>query len=211
MNNKTDYFEDIRTIKKIMEDSSRFLSLSGLSGVFAGLFALAGAVVAYVLILKGELNLDAKFFEKLGQSELYDLKLKMILDAAVVLILALGVCILFSYRKSVRQGVRIWTPISKRLLVNFIVPILTGGVFILILCFENQWQLLVPSMLIFYGLALVNAGKFTYNEVFYLGILEILIGLTSSLFPALGIWFWCVGFGLLHIFYGLILYRKYKG
>jgi len=65
-------------------------------------------------------------------------------------------------------------------------------------------------LLIFYGLALVDAGKFTYGEVFYLGILEIITGLVSAFFPSLGLFFWIFGFGVLHVIYGLVMYRKYE-
>jgi hypothetical protein len=138
------------------------------------------------------------------------LKIEFLAEALIVLALALGVSVFFSYRKSVKKGLRIWTPVSKRLLVNLFVPIVTGGILILILYFQHHWQLIIPSMLIFYGLGLVNAGKFTFNEVFYLGVLEITIGLFSGIFPVYGIIFWCFGFGLLHIVYGLAMYRKYE-
>jgi hypothetical protein len=211
MNSKSDYFEDIKTIKKIMEESSRFLSLSGLSGVFAGLIALAGGVIAFFLILNCQALLKNAYFARLSQEETCILKLWLITDAALVLILALGVSFYFSYRKAIRQGLKIWTSISRRMLISFIVPLVTGGIFILILSCENQWQLIVPAMLIFYGLSLVNAGKFTYSEVFYLGLIEIFIGLSSAVFPGYGLYFWCLGFGFLHIAYGLIMYRKYEG
>jgi predicted lysophospholipase L1 biosynthesis ABC-type transport system permease subunit len=43
--------DELKTIRKIMEESTRFLSLSGLSGIFAGFFAIAGAMVAWFIIL----------------------------------------------------------------------------------------------------------------------------------------------------------------
>jgi hypothetical protein len=104
-----------------------------------------------------------------------------------------------------------WTPVSKRLLISMLIPLVTGGIFIIILYIQNQWMLVVPAMLLFYGLALVNASKFTYSEVFYLGLIEILTGLLCTIFPVYGLVFWCFGFGLLHIGYGLTMYRKYEG
>jgi hypothetical protein len=147
----------------------------------------------------------------LSIKETNTMKILLIIDAILVLIIAIGVSIYFSYKKSIRQGLKMWTPVSKRLLINLLVPLITGGIFIIILFIENQWQLIVPAMLIFYGLALVSAGKFTYNEVFYLGIFEILAGLCSAIWPEYGIFFWCFGFGVLHIAYGLFMYRKYEG
>jgi hypothetical protein len=64
-------------------------------------------------------------------------------------------------------------------------------------------------MLIFYGLALINASKYTYNDIRYLGISELLIGLCSTLFLGYGLFFWAAGFGLAHIVYGALMYFKY--
>jgi hypothetical protein len=75
---------------------------------------------------------------------------------------------------------------------------------------QNNIQLIVPCFLIFYGLALVNAGKFTFGEIFYLGILQIVTGLVSAFVPGWGLIFWIFGFGVLHIIYGLAMYRKYE-
>jgi hypothetical protein len=211
MDSKSNHFEDLRFIKKIMEESSRFLSLSGLSGVFAGLTALTGGAVAYIAILKSKnLGID-QYFINLSTKEISTLRIQLILDAILVLVLAVTVSLYFSIRKARLQGLKMWTPVSKRLLVNFAVPLVTGGFFIIILYIGNQWHLLVPAMLIFYGLALVNAGKFTYSEIFYLGLIEIVTGLISAIFPGFGIFFWCFGFGILHITYGLFMYRKYEG
>ena len=210
MESKSDYFEDLKIIKKVMEDSSRFLSLSGLSGLFAGLVALAGAAVAIFAFLNSRMVLSSGYFNGLPTHELNILKIKLMIDALIVLGLAAGVSLYFSYKKSVRNGIKIWTPVSRRLIINFLVPLLAGGIFIIILYLQNFWQLVIPSMLIFYGLALVNAGKFTYSEVFYLGLTEIITGLFAAVFPEYGILFWAFGFGLLHIIYGLLMYRKYE-
>jgi hypothetical protein len=210
MENRMDYSDDIKTIKKIMEESSRFLSLSGLSGLFAGLIALIGGAMAFFLIFESNLHLNHDYFVSLTVSQVSSVRMWLIIDSLLVLISAIGVSVFFSYRKSILKNLKIWTPVSKRMLVNVFVPLIAGGIFIIILDIEKQWQLIVPAMLVFYGLALVNAGKFTYSEVFYLGLFEISIGLASAFFPEFGLFFWCVGFGILHIVYGLMMYRKYE-
>lgn len=211
MDSKLQYFEDLKSIKKIMEESSRFLSLSGLSGLFAGLTALLGATAACIIIFKTNIFTDNEYFKNLSVQETDTLKIQLAIDAFLVLLIAVGMSAFFSYRKARKQNLKIWTPVSKRLLTNLLVPLVSGGIFIFILFSESQWQLIVPSMLIFYGLALVNAGKFTYSEVFYLGIFEIITGLCSAFFPVYAIFFWSFGFGILHIAYGLFMYRKYEG
>ena len=210
MESNQDYFEDIKTIKKIMEESSRFLSLSGLSGLFAGSFALLGGVTAYLIFIENKELFFNEYINKIPFEESGSTAIKILLVALIVLTLAVGSALYFSFKRAKAQGVKIWTPISKRLLLNFLIPLIAGGAFVSILIFESQWQLVVPSMLIFYGLALVNSGKFTYSEVFYLGLAEIITGLAAAFFPEYVLLSWCFGFGLLHIIYGLIMYRKYE-
>lgn len=208
MKDRSKSFEDLDTIRTIMENSTKFLSLSGLGGVFTGLIAIAGAAVAFFMIFKGNFSTD--FFSALTTAEINLIQNQSIIDALVVLIAAIAVSYLLSYRKAGLKGLRMWTPVSKRLLVSMIVPLASGGILIFILYLQNQFNLIIPSMLIFYGLALVNAGKFTYSEVFYLGLFEIITGLAAAALPEFGIFFWGLGFGFLHIAYGLLLYRKYE-
>ena len=210
MDNKTSYLEDLKIIRKVMEESSRFLTLSGLSGIFAGIIALIGAAIAYFIILKtGTIKYD-EYFRSLSIKDTDVLRLQLLLDGLTVLFLALGASLFFSIRKAQKTGVRIWTSVSKRMLISLLIPLFTGGVVIVALLIQKQVWLIVPSMLLFYGLALINAGKFTFNEVFYLGLSEILTGLFSLFFPDFGIWFWAFGFGILHITYGSIMFRRYE-
>lgn len=208
MKSKSQSYEDLDTIRKIMEKSTRFLSLSGLSGVFAGLIALAGSAVAFFLIFKGHIRNE--YFSGLSSGELNIIRFSLILDAIIVLTLAIAISLYFSYRKALRQGSGIWTPVSRRLLLSMFVPLATGGILIIIMYTENLFQFIIPSMLIFYGLALVSAEKFTFSEIFYLGLFEIVLGLIAALIPEFGIFIWAVGFGFLHIIYGLVMYRKYE-
>jgi predicted lysophospholipase L1 biosynthesis ABC-type transport system permease subunit len=210
MDNKSKYSDDLMVIKKMMEESTRFLSLSGLSGIFAGFVALAGSVAAHLIILKTKTSILDGFLISLSLQESGKMKTLLIADALFVVLLALAGSYYFSYTKSVKKGLKVWTPVSKRLLVNLFVPLIAGGFFILMLYIANQWLLIVPAMLIFYGLALVNAGKFTFSEVFYLGITEIFIGFLAGIFQGSPLLFWTFGFGLLHIGYGLFMYRKYE-
>jgi len=210
MKSDTKSIDDIKAIRKIMEESSRFLSLSGLSGVFAGVTAIAGALVAYFFILdNGSIHYD-EYFRSLSAKETFSLRWKLIADAASVLVLSILFSLYFSIKKAKRDGKNFWTPVSRRMLINLLIPLATGGIFVIVLLYQNHIQLIVPVFLIFYGLALVNAGKFTFSEIFYLGILEIITGLLSAFFPGWGVIFWIFGFGILHIIYGLVMYRKYE-
>ena len=103
-----------------------------------------------------------------------------------------------------------WDATSRRLLTSFAIPLIAGGIFCLAMLFHGMFVFIAPATLIFYGLALVNASKYTFTDVQYLGYLEILLGLISLFFLGWGLLFWTIGFGVLHIVYGLVMHRKYK-
>lgn len=210
MKNDINSLEDLKAIRKMMEESSRFLSLSGLSGVFAGITAIAGALVAYFFILDNGSIRYEDYLRVLSLQDSLVLRWQLMLDAAIVLLIAMAFALGLSIKKAKRGGKKFLTPTSLKLLINLLIPLVTGGVFIIVLLVQNNIQLIVPCFLIFYGLALVSAGKFTFDEIFYLGILEILTGLVSAFITGWGLIFWVFGFGILHIIYGLAMYRKYE-
>jgi hypothetical protein len=207
MDNRNDYIEDLKVIKRVMEESSRFLSLSGLSGLFIGLIALAGAVVAVYLIPGGKCLIPGSAEPCTAPGSL---KASLAIVSAIVVLLALGVALWFSRRNAARKGLKMWTSTSQRMLVNLFVPMVTGGVLIIITAHRGYYEAIIPFMLVFYGLGLVNAGKFTYGEIFWLGLIEITAGLLAAIFSSFALLFWCTGFGILHIVYGSIMYRKYE-
>jgi hypothetical protein len=210
MKSDSQSIEDIKAIRKIMEESTRFLSLSGLAGVSAGITAIAGALLAYFFILdKGNISYE-NYTSILSMHETVTLRWQLMAVAAIVLVVSVLFALYFSVNKAKKEGKNFFTPISRRMLANLLIPLVTGGIFILVLLFQNIIGLIIPCFLIFYGLALVNAGKFTFSEIFYLGIFEIITGLVAAFVPEWGLIFWVIGFGILHIVYGLAMYRKYE-
>lgn len=203
------HLENLSEIRSIMERSTGFLSLSGLSGVVAGLFALAGAAFAYWYIeIYNQLPTDEIVLTTQNfKTEFY---LVLFADAAIVLGVALAAGFFFTYRNTKKRGEKVWTSSSKRLIVNLFIPLVTGGVFILILIWHGIGFLISSTTLIFYGLALINASKYTLRDIRYLGFCEIILGLFSAWYIGYGIYFWALGFGILHIFYGAVMYFKYE-
>ncbi|MFC0181129.1 hypothetical protein SAMN04515674_11981 [Pseudarcicella hirudinis] len=196
------HLQDLTEIRSMMERSTRFISLSGLSGVFAGTFALTGAYFAYERILQEStdaLQNDSSLLRFIAT------------DGAIVLILSLSFSVYFTLRKAKKKSLKVWDNTSRRLLFNMAIPLVAGGLFSLILL-KHAPHLIDSATLIFYGLALVNASKYTYDEVRYLGYIEIILGLICGLLDEwrLGLLFWAVGFGVLHIIYGILMYRKYE-
>jgi len=131
-------------------------------------------------------------------------------DAAIVLILAISSGIFFTTRQARKKGLKMWDASSRRLLINMAIPLVAGGIFCLGLLYHDLFGLVAPATLVFYGLACLNASKYTLNDIRYLGILEITLGLIATFFLGFGLEFWAFGFGVLHIVYGLIMYYKYE-
>jgi len=208
--NSTTPREDLQTIREIMERSTRFLSLSGLSGIFAGVCALIGAAIAWFFMQdSGNLQYD-EYMHIPADWSTSGIRFYLALDAMLVLgIAALG-AFYFSRRKARKAGQKFWTNLTKRLLVNLLIPLVTGGIFTLILVFRNNLELVASVMLIFYGLSLVNAGKFTFSELHYLGLTEIVLGILAGVFIHHGLLFWTIGFGLMHIIYGTVMYYRHE-
>ena len=207
MKEEQDYIKDIAEMRSMMERSSKFLSLSGLAGVMAGIYALAGAYIAYAIFhFNPDLVIDST---QQPVSVAADL-LKVILLAIVVLILSIGTAIFLSYKKAAKRREKFWDATAKRLLINMAVPLVTGGLLILVLIAKGLVGFIVPFTLLFYGLALYNASKFTYEEVKGLGLVQMALGLIGCCFIEYGLLCWAIGFGLVHIIYGIYLHYRYE-
>jgi predicted lysophospholipase L1 biosynthesis ABC-type transport system permease subunit len=206
-----EHLQTLTEIRSLMERSSKFLSLSGLSGVSAGIIALIGATVVYVR-LRTDL-LQALSYQRI---ELYNdtahqaIREFLVTVAIVVLLTALLSGSYFTIRKARRQGLSVWNSSSQRLLWSLAVPLAAGGIFCLALLYYNMIWLAFPSTLIFYGLALLNGSKYTVRDVESLSYCEIGLGLLSLFWPGYNLLAWAVGFGVLHIVYGLAMYFKYE-
>ncbi len=197
---KEDYLNDLTAIKDLMNKSSRFFSLSGLSGILAGIYALIGAIISYYLVhtnYTNPLTLDSRTFTYI------------LITLASVAGLSMITAISLSTRKAKKNNEKLWNSTSKRLLTAFLIPLVSGGVYILIKLNNHHYGLTGALMLIFYGLALVNASKYTIGNVKYLGYIEIILGLICAAYPGLGFWFWVAGFGFAHIIYGALIYVKH--
>lgn len=200
------YHEDLSHIRSMMERSSRFISLSGLSGVFAGMVALFGAIYVYFVFEREGIN----YFDGNRNVFTESLVKELALIGFVILFLAILSGYFFTAKKSKANNLKIWDKTTKRLLFNFGIPLVTGGLFCLGLLYHQLFVLVAPSTLIFYGLALINAEKYTLTDVKYLGYCQIILGLISFFFLGWGLVFWAFGFGVLHIVYGVVMYKKYK-
>lgn len=191
----------------MMERSSRFISLSGLSGISAGIIAIIGAFIGGWYINKNIDYVEGNIARENVRTE--DVVFLLLL-AGVILFLAIGAAIYFAIRKARLNNLPIWNKAAELTLVNLLLPLGTGAIFCLILFTYGLYILIAPATLVFYGLALLNASKFTLSEIRYLGVSEIVLGLIAMVIPGYSILFWALGFGLLHIVYGAMMYFRYE-
>lgn len=200
---KEKYLDDLSEIRKIMNRSARFISLSGLSGVSTGLIALAGASLAHQMVFRHH---DYLIYGAVRA----DLKnpASLLLIALGTLLLSIVSAVWFTGRKSRKENQRVWDNQAKRLLINLLIPLTTGGILCLILLFKGYVGFLPGLTLIFYGLALVNGSHYTFSHIRYLGIAEIVLGLTAFLFIGQSLYLWMLGFGVIQMIYGMLIQRK---
>ncbi|MFT6810000.1 MAG: hypothetical protein ACJA01_003243 [Saprospiraceae bacterium] len=202
---KQEYIEDIKEIRKIMDRSTRFLSLSGMSGITSGVIALIGAFLAYTTIYDGQ---DYMQYRKALLTS--DSLTQLLLIAIVILVFSIGCAYFFTTRRAKKNNETLWDEHAKKMLINMAIPLVTGGILSLIFISKGFVGLAAPLTLIFYGLALVNGRKYTLDEIRSLGLMEITLGLLSAYFIGYGLIFWAVGFGGLHIIYGVVMHYKYE-
>lgn len=194
------YLNDISEIKNMMSKSSQFISLSGFAGIIAGIYALIGAFVAHQLII----NHDGPYITL--ESNTFKL---IVLTAFLVLLLSVVTATMLTYGKAKKEGEKVWNSTSKRMVVNFLIPLATGGIFAILLIRNGNYGLIAPVTLIFYGMACINASKYTFRDIRYLGITVTVLGLIATEFSGYALEFWALGFGVCHILYGSMMYFKY--
>lgn len=214
MTEKQKHLEDLKEIKLMMEKSSKFISLSGLSGISAGVCGLIGAAAAYWTLWSHQ-RLTSLGRQKPAE-EVYlpfeadrYLTFDLVLIATVTLGAALILSTLFTARRAKKNDQKMWNSTSKRLLLSMSLPLITGGLFCLVLLSKGYIGLVAPCTLIFFGLALTHSSKNTLPEIQYIGIINILLGLLNALFIGYGLLFWALGFGVVNIIYGIYMYLKY--
>jgi hypothetical protein len=197
--------DELVSIRSMMERSSKFISLSGLSGILAGVYALVGAGFAYDIIYNGIGD-----HQHSRNGHLFYIEETTLLSIALLVLLAsLVTGYILTRNKAKRRNQPIWGNSSRALIFNMSVPLVAGGLLILTHIYRGHYGIVSPSCLIFYGLALVSASNFTFKDVRYLGMCEIVLGLIAACLPGYGLLFWAIGFGVLHIIYGSMMYFKY--
>ncbi len=201
-----DIHSELASIRSLMERSSRFLSLSGLSGVMAGIYALIGAFIGYGIVKEKYISLTISD-SYLDNPLIYH---QLLLIAGIILLLSILTCLILSIREAKKKGENYWNPVSKRLIISTAIPLFTGGLLIIILFLKAEYSLIASACLIFYGLSLISASQYTFSDVKWLGFCQITLGLLAALSPESGLILWAFGFGVLNFIYGTVMHFKYN-
>jgi hypothetical protein len=190
---------ELEKIRELMERSST-VGLSGLGGVLAGILALAGACFTYYWIRDFEAHAYA----------VEVLQRKLLLLAAAVFAGALFCVLFFSYRRSKKIPIPFWNITTRRLLISIAVPFMAGS-FIFLWALNHQLYFLLPAVsLIIYGIAIFCGSHYSTKESRYLAVAEMILGCITIWFPAYGLLFLALGFGVLHIIYGVVMWYSYE-
>ena len=206
MSDKQNQLETLQEIRALMERSSRFLSLSGKAGIFIGTYALLCVMGVYIYL--DIPILSGGYYHVVSQNP--EIQVILVFGFILVLLSSLLTGFVWARIKAKRLSLSLWDTTAKRFLIHFFTPLMVGGVVCILFLFRQQIDLLLPFTLIFYGLALVNASKYTVEDILYLGFIEVIIGLGALFFIEQALLLWGLGFGVLHLVYGAKIYQKYE-
>lgn len=211
MDKQQEQLEAIKDIRNMMERSSKFVSLSGMAGVIVGCF-----VILAVTLLCNQLDISiihsTYYIEAISKKDVsgHSYLTVLMTYALVMLIVSFLTGMFMAMRRARKLGIPVWDAATKRMFINLMIPLVTGGILCLIMLYHQQIAFMAPLTLIFYGLALVNASKYTIDHIRMLGLMEILLGLIGCLMLDYSLLIWTLGFGVLHIFYGITFYLKFE-
>jgi hypothetical protein len=200
--------EAIQDIRRMMERSSRFISLSGWSGISAGICALVAAYITSMRISCWSIG-DC-LFNRLSGDGAEALKRELFLIAGITFVAAFSLAFLFTYVRSRKNGTPIWDATVRRLMWSVMIPLGAGAFLLYRMIQLEQYELVAPGCLIFYGIALLNASKYTLGEIRYLALGQLILGIINLWWVGHGLYFWALGFGVLHIMYGIWMWWKYE-
>ena len=205
--------KDISLIKNLMEKSSKFSNLSGYAIATTGLLALLGAVFVYFdlgISISEKYISYAELINQTGNANSTYTKIKLlVIIASLILLTSLLILYVTAKLKSERHDINLFNSSFSRALKSLFIPVLSGGIFCGFLILHKMYGLVAPATLIFYGLGLISASKYSYNELELLGYLELLLGTIASYYMGSGLLFWMIGFGIGHIVLGFFIHYKY--
>ena len=188
----------LNDIKEMMERSSKFKAISGLSIIIVGI--LASLVSAYIYFFLGDYSINTPTKWRTTA-----------IIAIALLVVAFATVFLMAYLKAKHHNLRFTMDATmRRFLLNFFIPMAAGGLLCIALLMQQHYGLVSSITLIFYGLALINSSHFSYPALRYLGYAELVLGLIDCFMVNYALLTWFLGFGVLHIVFGIIFMIQYE-
>ena len=192
--------ENLRVIRQTRERSTKYSTLSGLSGVLIGLTAIGGVAVSDALLGR------ARAAHPLARTDYLHL------GPVWLAVLALAVAIEFACnkRRAARVGKRVASPLGAHILLAALPSFLSAPVLTLFLYRHGLAPFVWGVWMLCYGLAICAVGLFSVRPVSYLGAAFVAAGAATLLLPAsYALAMMALTFGGFHIVYGVLMARKH--
>jgi hypothetical protein len=181
---------NLRYIREAMERASAFTSIPGWGGVAIGVTALVATFIAH--------NASTR-----------RLWVVMWLTEAVIAALIAAAAMA---RKAGRAGVSFRNAAARRFFVSYFAPVVAAAVLTLFLVRAGFFAALPATWLLLYGASFVSSGTFSIPVVPVMGVCFMLLGLAACFVPfAVANALLGVGFGALHVIFGVVIARRYGG
>ncbi len=126
---------------------------------------------------------------------------------------AVAIALVAMNRKAARSGVPLWTAApARRFALAFVPPLVSGMVLTPVFATLGLMARLPGCWLLLYGTAVATGGAFSVNVVPVMGLCFMALGVVAFAAPAdIGHWLLAIGFGGLHIVFGIIIARRFGG
>lgn len=181
--------DNLRFIRDTMERAASFTAVPGWGGVVIGVTALGAGAVAF------DRPLHEQFLVWLAEALL----------ALVIAWLAVRI-------KSKRLALSLQSRPARRALLSFMPPLLAGAILTAVLYHLQIFGVTPGLWLLLYGAAVVTGGAFSVRIVPVMGLCFMSVGAVSLFAPSQwGNIFLMLGFGGLHIAFGIVIARRYGG
>ncbi len=181
--------DNLRYIRRTMEQAGSFTAVPGVGGVWMGVTALAAAWLA----------------SRMGTPRA---RLLVWLAEACV---AMAIGIAGASLKSRRAGAPLLKSPARKFVAGFAPPMLAGAALTWALFGAGMFAFLPGLWLLLYGAAVVAGGSASVRVVPLMGACFMAAGAAALLVPSAGSIFLAAGFGGLHVAFGIAIAVKYGG